>query len=58
MFCLKLKFPVQYGGDTYYEVYLQMGAVSVTTPAFDDEKEVLHLMNNTVLASEEFTYLF
>ena len=37
---LKIKFAVQYGGNKYYEVYLQMGAVSLSSPAFKDEGDV------------------
>ena len=31
---LKLKYAVLNGGDDYYSAYLQMGAVSLSSPAF------------------------
>ena len=39
------------GGDDYYSVYLQMGAVSLSSPAFKDEGGERYLVKDVLLGT-------
>ena len=58
-----MKFAYCYGGNKYYDLYLKMAPISISSPAFADEAEVRYLVKEVLLGARNsdlksgFTYL-